>query len=239
MPSASDCPKGFAEGTDLLRPDGQLWELPLYSAIHSPGYAPLVRKLLDEKLLDTDLLDTVAKLPRTNLRNTGSVLYTLSDPFTMSLGQAKFLTIITEDHLVNFRFRPLIDPIHLLHPFTGILLPNNPQRILNQPHLLYFILGTILARFEKSNLPEHMHKRRVVIRVLDILSPINCVIPDYDLDIQLPEAGQLIAKLKAKSSSYHPWSIDISDGSTPVAKCLGLLFPESTLSSPLKCGCIC
>ena len=127
LPSTLDRPKDFAEGTDLLRPDGRPWELPLYSAIHSQGYAPLVRKLLNENLLKKDLLDAVAKLPQTNLRNPGGVLYTLSDPFTLSLSQDKFLTIITEDHLVNFRFRPLIDPTLGLHPFTGILLPNNSQ----------------------------------------------------------------------------------------------------------------
>ena len=85
-----------------------------------------------------------------------------------------------------------------------------------------------------------MHKRVVVIRVLDILSPINCVIPDYDFNVQLPEVGQLIAKrkLSGRYGRYHPWSLNISEGITPAAKCLGLLFPESTLSSPLKCGCI-
>ena len=129
LPSTSDHPKSFAEGTDLLRPDGRTWELPLYSAIHSQGYAPLVRKLLNEKLLDTDLLDTVAELPQINLRNPGGVLYTLSDPFTLSLGQAKFITIITEDHVVNFRFLPFIDAVLCRFPFTGILLRNYSQRI--------------------------------------------------------------------------------------------------------------
>ena len=83
-----------------------------------------------------------------------------------------------------------------------------------------------------------MHKHVVVVRVLEILSPINCVIPDYDFHVQLPDAGQLITKRDPVFSYYNPWSIDISAGLTPVAKYLGLLFPESTLSSPLKCGCI-
>ena len=123
LPYTSDPPKGFAEGTDLLRPDGRPWELPLYSAIHSQKYAPLVQKLLDEKLLDTDLLKTVAKLPRIYIRNSSNVLYTLSDPFTLSLGQDRFIIIITKDHLKKFRFcSPLIDLGRL--PFTGILLLN-------------------------------------------------------------------------------------------------------------------
>ena len=128
LPSISDHPKSFAEGTDLLRPDGRPWELALYSAIHSPGYAPLVRKLLDEKLLDTDLLDTVAELPRIIIRNPTDVLYTLSNPFTLSLGQDRNIIIITQDHLVKFRFRPPHIDLRLgRSPFTGILLSNKLQ----------------------------------------------------------------------------------------------------------------
>jgi hypothetical protein len=75
----------------------------------------------------------------------------------------------------------------------------------------------------------------VVVRVLDILSPINCVIPDYNF--QLPEAGQLIAKrqISGRYGGYHPWSLDISSSGTVMAKLLAVLFPESsTLASPLK-----
>lgn len=225
LPSTSDSPESFDKGADLLRPDGRPWELPLYSAVHSEGYAPLIRKILNEKLLEPELLDTIADLPRVNLKVSSGVLYTLSDPFTLSLGQAKMITIITEKHLVTFRFRPLLDPPLGQHPFTGILLSNNLRRIQNQPHLLFFIPGAVLARFEKSKLPEHMHEHVVVIRVLDILSPIKCVIPDYDFDVQMPDVGQLITKRHSLFGDYHPWSINISEGSTSAAKCLGLLYP--------------
>lgn len=82
-----------------------------------------------------------------------------------------------------------------------------------------------------------MHKRVVVMRVLDILSPINYVIPDYDFNVQLPEAGQLIAKrkLSGRYGRYHPWSLDVSED-TWAAKGLRLLFPENP--APLKCECI-
>jgi hypothetical protein len=75
-----------------------------------------------------------------------------------------------------------------------------------------------------------MNKLAVVVRVLDILSPINCVIPDYDFRIQLPEAGQLIAKRKllGRHGDYHPWSLDISSSGTFMAKNLALFFPESS-----------
>lgn len=189
---------------------------------------------MDEKLLEPELLDVIAELPRIELKVSSGVLYTLSDPFTLSLAQSKFITIITEDHAATFRFRPLIDPPSL-HPFTGILLSNNSRRIQNQPHLLFFIPGTILVRFEKSELPEHMNERAVVVRVMEILSPIECVIPDYNFDVQMPAAGKLIAKRSKVRGGYYPWSINFATRSSPAADCLGLLFPESTPSSPLKC----
>lgn len=119
-----DHPQGFAEGADLLRLDGRPWELSLYSAIQTAGYAPLVRKLLNEDLLDADLLDTIDQLPRINVRTPSGVLYTLSDPFALSLGQAKMITIVTEDHSATFRLRPLFDARLGRNPFTGILLSN-------------------------------------------------------------------------------------------------------------------
>lgn len=90
-----------------------------------------------------------------------------------------------------------------------------------------FVLGTVLARFEKSELPEHKTEPAVVIRVLDILSTINCVIPDYDFHVPVPVKGQLIAKRE-----QTPWSINISETTSPVAKCLGVLVRENTLPSP-------
>lgn len=111
--------EGFANGADLLRPDGQPWELSLYNAIRTAGYAPLVRKILNEGLVEPDLIDTVDQLPQKNFRSPAAILYTLSDPFTLSLGQAKMIKIITEDQLEAFRLRPLLDARFYLHPFTG------------------------------------------------------------------------------------------------------------------------
>lgn len=114
-----DHPQGFADGTDLLRPDGRPWELTLYKAIQTGGYAPLVRKILNERLLDPDLLDTIDQLPRINVRSPSDILYTLFDPFILSLNQAKMIAVVTENHSETFRLRPLIDARLGLLPYTG------------------------------------------------------------------------------------------------------------------------
>ena len=128
LPSASGR-KRFAKGTDLLLPDGRTWKLSLYNAVHTPGFAPLVLKLFHENLLDIDLHNSIAELPHINLKNTGGVLYTLSDPFTLSLDHTKMITINTEEQVAHFQFRPLIDPPLGRFPFTGILLSNYSRRI--------------------------------------------------------------------------------------------------------------
>lgn len=83
-------------------------------------------------------------------------------------------------------------------------------------------------------MPEHAHKRVVVIRILDTISPIKCVIPDYDFYVQMPDKGQLISKRKG-SSRYYPWIIDISEGSTSAVKCLRLLFPQKHNAISMQC----
>lgn len=50
-----------------------------------------------------------------------------------------------------------------------------------------------MARFELSTLPEHSGTRRVVIRVLEILRPVEPLHPDtYDGHKRAPEEGSLL-----------------------------------------------
>lgn len=62
-----------------------------------------------------------------------------------------------------------------------------------------------------------MHEPAVVLRVLDIVSPVKCVAPNYDFNFKMPEVGQLITK--SRYGNYYPWSLDITKGP---AKCLEL-----------------
>jgi hypothetical protein len=73
--------------------------------------------------------------------------------------------------------------------------------------------------------PEHKLKPIVVIRVQEILSPITCLFPDYDLQIKRPRPGRLITKRKS-DGKYHPWMIDLSEDNVFTAKALQLLFPD-------------
>jgi hypothetical protein len=219
----------------LLQPDGRLWELPLYSAIHLPEYTPLVEKILDEKLIDPKLIDDAARLPRLSGTKWSGMLCSLSDPFVLSLGKTKFMKIITDHQIVHFRFGLTFSYHDKIprYPFSGMLffklLATDYKT--NVIYLYIYIPGTILIRFEKSALPQHVHKPALVVRVLDILSPVKCVIPSTDF--QMPEKGQLITK--RRHGIRYTWSLDRRKDA---AKCLELLLPKSTEPSPLECECI-
>ena len=73
-------------------------------------------------------------------------------------------------------------------------------------------IGSALVRFERSTLPEHVGTRTVVLRFLKILTPVKCVIPNYDGSIVPPKEGELHRKYRKRiftRSNPPVWSIDI------------------------------
>ena len=51
-------------------------------------------------------------------------------------------------------------------------------------------VGCVLARFERSTLPEHKGTRTVVLRFLKIITPVKCLIPLYDGYVVPPREGE-------------------------------------------------
>ena len=65
-------------------------------------------------------------------------------------------------------------------------------------------LGIVLARLERSTLPEHRGTRTIVLRFLKIITPVKCVIPNYDDYISYPKEGELHQRPGKKV-----WSLNI------------------------------
>ena len=89
-------------------------------------------------------------------------------------------------------------------------------------------LGSVLARFERSTLPEHKGTRTVVLRFLKIITPLTCVIPKYDEYISRPVEGEL--HRRSSRFAYRVWNINI-DNPHPksvcqpgIIRCLQLLW---------------
>ena len=68
-------------------------------------------------------------------------------------------------------------------------------------------VGSALARFELSTLPEHKGTRTVVLHSLKIITPLKCVIPLYDGFICCPKEGEL--HRRTKYTSELVWSVNI------------------------------
>ena len=84
-------------------------------------------------------------------------------------------------------------------------------------------VGCALARFERSTLPDHKGTRTVVIRFLKIITPVKCVVPDYDDNVYCPKEGELHRRTGRKSGkkAHEVWSVDIDRSKIPRIK-LGL-----------------
>ena len=77
-------------------------------------------------------------------------------------------------------------------------------------------VGSALARFERSTLPDHEGTRTVVLRFLKIITPVKCVLPLYDGFIGCPKEGELHRRTRYTSQSV--WSVNID-------KSKGILIP--------------
>ena len=101
---------------------------------------------------------------------------------------------------------------------------------------IYTFLGIARVCFERSTLPEHFNTRTVVLRIIDLLTPVECVLKDYDYYVKTPAAGELL------SGSYHrmgkrafrPWSMDLDKGKGKSRKMIAALWPKDPDEKDLK-----
>jgi hypothetical protein len=83
------------------------------------------------------------------------------------------------------------------------------------------LLGSALCRFERSFLPQHSGNRTVVLRVMKITEPLNCIFPNYDGRISEPTEGSLLSR----GFPPQPWSCNVDDPNVPdTEKGLSVLF---------------
>ncbi|KAF8074048.1 hypothetical protein FPV67DRAFT_784005 [Lyophyllum atratum] len=182
-------PAQFHVGQDMLTTRGAPWAINLLS-MTKPFYKAFKLQLLEEGLLDPDFMRTVqeAWAGRRQVVGLPSIHY-LEQPFVMDLAGSDTLRINT------------VDAVGYVRIFRLFKEDRNEKRV--GPYS-----GRILVRFEHSTEPEHAGTRSLVIRVLEILEPIQPVIPGYDMYIPIPEEGQLLKK-KYHGGADRIYSIDL------------------------------
>jgi len=177
----------FAGGTDLKYPDGSPWCLPIYRITSCKGYAPIVDMLLADGFVTRNQVEQLKKLSIPRLHWSSTVLHDASEPFLWNLLSTPY-------------------SLHLITPTMAVKLPF----IFSQPpHLSSYIHsfeGLVRVRLEKSPLPEHANTCRVAVRVLEIVEPIKVTYPDYQLQVAMPVAGELLKKIHVKMMEYKPWT---------------------------------
>jgi hypothetical protein len=122
--------------------------------------------------------------------------------FSTSLLNKAWRVYHFENHFPIIVTYPLVDP-------TQVHIQITTSRYFYIDHSHEF-LGSALARFERSTLPDHKGTRTVVLRFLKIITPVKCVLPLYDGYICCPEEGELYRKYT--ESAVWSVNIDKSEG---------------------------
>lgn len=68
------------------------------------------------------------------------------------------------------------------------------------------LIGSSLVCFEHSTLPEHSHKPTLVLRVLKIIDPVECIIPGYDGHVPKPVEGSLVYRHGKHGLKVWSWN---------------------------------
>ena len=199
----------FESGSDLLSLNGRPWSI---SLIHvSQYYIPLYTKLRQEGLVPDDLDAVLSTFPTRVRRNRCQHLYTLNDTFIVDFSiKDMFLIVITEQGMERIQLEGSFVEKRPKHrsPYTGAYTNHHP--LINDSNKY---VGSALARFERSTLPDQKGRRTLVLRFLKIITSAKCVIPDYDGYIVPPKEGELHRRCTSKKAIaiLNPpvWSIDI------------------------------
>ena len=221
--ASSDDHASFESGSDLLI-NGQPWSRSLYQV--SKFYLPLYEKLREDGFVSDELNAILSSYPSRVSRC--QLLYKLNDKFIIDFSiTLQSLFAITMRGVTVLTFSgPWIEQRHnkARAPYKGAytnksLLPNDDSNK---------AVGSALARFERSGHPDHNGTKTVVLRILKIITPVECVIPGYDGHIPQAKEGELHRRYTRSSSHnklHHPvWSVNIDKPKSRFVRGLRLLW---------------
>ncbi|KAF8968779.1 hypothetical protein BDZ97DRAFT_328499 [Flammula alnicola] len=178
----------FHEGKDLQLDVGEPWNVPLLRIVHRDQLRPMRKLLIQEGLLDEDLVADVMKLPYLSGYKCKILLYEIGQPFVMNVNRDVWtIWLVTRQTLQGMLLQK-------------IFYDQRPGRKIRSPYT-----GRVRVRFEISTLPEHANDPALVLRVLDELTPVKYVDPNYDGYVCRPSPGELLTK-RRENGSYRPWS---------------------------------
>ncbi|RDB28289.1 hypothetical protein Hypma_001433 [Hypsizygus marmoreus] len=192
----------FRTGTDLMLPDRPIpWCIQLLAIANSRRYDGYEKLLLQDGLVSPSLLQHCQKLGMRFGRLCHHMLFALDQPFLFDVNSSPTLSVLARDGIE-----------------TTQLVFTREFKALPQPRVCHPYAGQCMVRFERSLLPEHMGRRIIVLRVLEIVKPITLAVPGYEWSLLPPTAGSLLTK------RGHPITVDVDRKNTPIHKILRLLL---------------
>ncbi|KAJ6452866.1 hypothetical protein C8R47DRAFT_1159234 [Mycena vitilis] len=201
-------PSSFPLGHDLALPSGLPWQL-LILQLATPNklHYRFCDQLVHDKLVTPDQLAKCRAVLRTRL-SSPTTLFRLGQPFPVNFDSYISLVVVGEKLNVHtLVFRSI---------FYG--LKNGVQ--------CYPWAGSALARFEHSTRPEHVGRRVVHLRILEITKQVSRQFPEIRL--VKPEAGRLLAVHRPESrDSETPWAYDIDTRNNGASLALRVLWDVS------------
>ncbi|KAI0919811.1 hypothetical protein AcV5_001779 [Taiwanofungus camphoratus] len=199
----SSSPKSFDEGADLLLPRGSPWCIPFLILVTAKKYQKLREVLLRDGLITNDLVDQCARvIQQTDFLVTRHhrYIHSLKYPFYMDFGSYGTHRVIGDDKLLHVNLSSPLFQERLWPPFRKRL-----------PYT-----GTAMCWLERSTLPEHARTRTLVVRVLNIINPVQCKFSDFSGIIGEPKEGELICR-RGRPAAFN---VDKNNNNGPALRVL-------------------
>ncbi|KAJ7468240.1 hypothetical protein B0H11DRAFT_45644 [Mycena galericulata] len=204
----SELTSSFPDGQDLLWPSGSPWEVLLAPIAMRKNYTKCLDHLLSKNLVTEEHVSLCRSIfgKHGNL-NPASVIFSMKQSFIVGFSSAPPLSIVGPTEL------------RMVHATSLFCHGRN-----------YPYGGSARVRFDCSSLPQHAGRRVLVLRILEMIRPVQVLIPKYDGLILLPKAGELLPICRPsgtkKLNTSGPWSIDLDQRDTKVTKALRLLWTD-------------
>ncbi|KAG6917293.1 hypothetical protein DXG01_003134 [Tephrocybe rancida] len=188
--TADSNPASFEQGTDLLGPEGALpWSLNTLRLVNQKRHALLEALAVAEGYLQPNFLAHTSEM-----RLDGPVLTFLEQPFVITVGSGKTITILTPtQHIYKQSVDKTLLPANFTKGCPSFLFIETDQST------QCFVAGKLLVRFEHSTFTEHSNNKSIVMRVLKILEPLQqgTEVPLPDL---VPMEGALLKHVSRGTS---------------------------------------
>ncbi|KAF8155318.1 hypothetical protein K438DRAFT_1777681 [Mycena galopus ATCC 62051] len=196
-------PASFTSGQDLLLPSGAPWQTILPQIACREHHTLICQQLLREKLVTEEHLSRARRIFAGSDRITPQlILFRINQLFPVNFGASVQLTVVGKK-LHKLDFPHLFSDEEGRFPWTG----------------------SALACFEPSTRSEHIGRRVVSLRLVQIIDPVACVAQSYRGRLPKPQEGQLLT-----GDGVAPWAYEIDNQSSP-AEALRVLWDNSRIAS--------